>query len=394
MTFMAQANGTLNEVSLEHASSLGADTPSDTHTINLFISEEPAATPEQSIASASATGTFVSSKDPRGDSYTLVLDRPIEVESGAQYYLHLGVDSGVLSITGASIANETDYDWSLPFRVDGFDPFGGMYRGDLLLQVYWDDNPEKLTRFVDTLSQTDYIFIPTNHQYAQITRLPERYPLTTLYYRELLGCPRDQEIIDCYYPAQPGQYKGNLGFELVKVFESYPTLGPIVINDQRAEEAFTFYDHPKVLIFKKTDDFSSEKVREVLGSVDLTQAVHLTPRQFSNYMNLMLPLDRLMQQRAGGTWSQWFDYDWVQNKYPIVGLLVWYVFIFLLGLLVYPMVRLAFPGLWLYGYPLSRALGLVLLAWMSWMGGSLSVPYTRFSIGAALALIAVAGLSL
>ena len=28
--------------------------------------------------------------------------------------------------------------------------------------------------------------IPTNHQYGQITRLPERYPLTTVYYRELL----------------------------------------------------------------------------------------------------------------------------------------------------------------------------------------------------------------
>ena len=59
-------------------------------------------------------------------------------------------------------------------------PFGGIYRGDLNLQVYWDDNADKLTRFVNTLNQTDYIFIPTNHQYGQITRLPERYPLTTL----------------------------------------------------------------------------------------------------------------------------------------------------------------------------------------------------------------------
>ena len=57
-----------------------------------------------------------------------------------------------------------------------YDPFGGIYRGDLNLQVYWDDNADKLARFQSVLDQTDYIFIPTNHQYAQITRIPERYP--------------------------------------------------------------------------------------------------------------------------------------------------------------------------------------------------------------------------
>ncbi len=69
----------------------------------------------------------------------------------------------------------------------------------------------KLNRYVDTLNQTDYIFIPTNHQYAQITRVPERYPLTTLYYRELIGCPQDKDIISCYRTAQPGQYQGQAG---------------------------------------------------------------------------------------------------------------------------------------------------------------------------------------
>ena len=34
-------------------------------------------------------------------------------------------------LSGSYIANETDYDWGLPFRIDGFDAFGGIYRGDL-----------------------------------------------------------------------------------------------------------------------------------------------------------------------------------------------------------------------------------------------------------------------
>ena len=70
------------------------------------------------------------------------------------------------------MSNETDYDYGLPFRVDSYDAFGGIYRGDLTEQVYWDDNADKLNRFEDILNQTDYIFIPTNHQYAQITAPP------------------------------------------------------------------------------------------------------------------------------------------------------------------------------------------------------------------------------
>ena len=170
--------------------------------------------------------------DPRGKSYTLTLDQPVPVERGVQYYLQLGVDSGLLSISGATVANETDYDYPLPFRVDGYDAFGGIYRGDLNLQVYWDDNAEKLDRLVTILNQTDYILIPTNHQYGQITRLPERYPLTTLYYRELIGCPEEKEIIWCYRVAQPGQFEGRLGIRSCCSLRNLSNAG--IDGDQRS----------------------------------------------------------------------------------------------------------------------------------------------------------------
>ena len=66
-----------------------------------------------------------------------------------------------------------------------------------------------------------------------------------------------------------------------------------MINDQSAEEAFTFYDHPKVLIFKKSADFDAAQVQSILSTVDLTKVVRLTPRQFDDYSNLLLPADRL-----------------------------------------------------------------------------------------------------
>jgi YYY domain-containing protein len=391
VSFVPPVDGTLTRVVLEHVSNPVTDAPAETQTLSIFISKEPGPTAEHSLASASLTKKFVSSKDPRGDSYTLTLDQPVEMKEGTQYYLYLGVDSGLLSLTGSTVANETDYDYPLPLRVDSYDAFGGIYRGDLNLQVYWPENDEKLNRFVSILNDTDYILIPTNHQYGQIARLPERYPLTTLYYRELIGCPEEKEVIWCYRLGQPGQFEGRLGYDLVAVFETYPKLGPIVINDQAAEEAFTFYDHPKVMIFKKNENFSITRLQAILGSVDLTKVVQLTPRQFDEYSNLLLPEDRLAQQRAGGTWSELFSYEWVQNRYPVVGLVIWYLFIFLLGLAIYPLARLAMPGLADKGYPLSRALGLVIFGYLAWAGGSLGIPYTRLTIAMIFALLLLVG---
>ncbi|HLE89662.1 MAG TPA: DUF2298 domain-containing protein, partial [Anaerolineales bacterium] len=385
-TFTAQRSGIVDSVTLGHAANEFAS-PS---TLNLILSDAPNPTPDQALAAASLTADFSSNNDPRDDSYTLVFDKPVQVTKGNQYYLRFEIDSGALSVSGASISNETDYDYGLPFRVDGYDAFGGIYRG-LNLQVYWDDNADKLDSFVTTLDQTDYILIPTNHQYAQITRLPERYPLTTLYYRELIGCPADQDIIRCYHEAKLGDYQGTLGFDLVAVFETFPTFGPIVINDQWAEEAFTFYDHPKVLIFKKNADFNARQVRATLSTVDLSKVIRLTARQFNNYSNLLLPADRLVQQRAGGTWSELFDYDWIQNRYPVLGLFIWYLLIFVLGLAVYPLIRLSMPGLADKGYPLSRALGLVLFGYLAWMAGSANIPYTRITIAIVFGLILLVG---
>ncbi|MBC7877548.1 MAG: glycosyltransferase family 39 protein [Anaerolineales bacterium] len=386
-TFTPNVDGQVSGIELGHAMDSAS---SSTIVLTLFSS----AAPDTVLGTASQVVDYFSTDDPRGPSVSFSFDQAIPVLKGQPYILKIETSGSGLALTGSSLANETDYDFGLPFRVDGYDPFGGMYRGDLIFQVYWDDNADKLNRFVETLNQSDYILIPTNHQYGQITRLPERFPLTTLYYRELLGCPAGEDIIHCYRVAQPGQYKGNLGFELVEVFESYPTFGPLVINDQAAEEAFTFYDHPKVLIFQKTKDFNLTEVSSLLSSVDLTNVVHLLPTNASDYKDLMLPDTRLAEQRAGGTWSDLFDYDWVQNKYPIVGVLVWYLFIFILGLVAYPIARLALPGIRQYAYPLGRIVGLVLIAWLSWMGGSIGIPYTRVSISVAFVIVAVTGFSL
>ena len=141
------------------------------------------------------------------------------------------------------------------------------------------------------------------------------------------------------------------------------------------------------------DDFDSAKVQGILSAVDLTNVVSFTPKQPA-ITRFDAAETRLAGQRTGGTWSELFDYDWIQNRYPIVGVLLWYSFIFVIGLFAYPIARLALPGLKQYAYPLGRIVGLVLLAWIAWMGGSVGVPYTRVSISAAFVIVAVAGFGL
>ncbi|HUH97860.1 MAG TPA: DUF2298 domain-containing protein [Anaerolineales bacterium] len=426
--FTANASGTLSEVYFPHVEALtpagaassvppapaSAQTitsnpvppgwepdsdPASPQMLTLDLALQPDATPDQYLAAASLTSDFSAPEaDPRGQAHVLTLDHPLRLVSGQTYYMRLET-TGVLTLVGAAPINESDWDDGLPLRMDNYDAFGGLYQGGLNLQLYWDDNADKLARFVNTLSQGDYIFISSNRQWATTTRVPERYPLTTAYYRALIGCPADKDVIWCYNEATPGMFQGQLGYKLVQVFESFPTIsipgiGTWQANDQFAEEAFTVYDHPKVLIFQKQPDFSTAQVQALLGGVDLSNVVHLTPREAGSYKSLMLSPDKLAQQQAGGTWSQLFSYDWLQNRYPILGLIIWYLFILFLGLLAYPIVRLALPGLGDKGYPLSRALGLILLGFASWAGGSLGMPVTRWTIGVILVLLAAAGLGL
>ena len=344
------------------------------------------------------TGAFLPAQDPRGEGAWLQFNTPVSLAGGQSYELWLEFEAGdgALAIYGSKQALESSWDDALPLSLDGYSPYdyySGVFRSDLNFEMYWDDNTEKRDRFQTILDQADYIFISSNRQWGTTVRVPERYPLTTLYYRNLLGCPEDREITWCYAVAEPGMFQGKLGFELIKVFDSSPRLGSLKFNTQFAEEAFTVYDHPKVFIFKKTADYRSDAVRDLLASVDLTQVVHLTPAQAGKYPgNLMLPPDRLKIQRAGGTWSELFDRGAWVNRYPGLGVILWYLTVSLLGWVSYPLVRLALRGLPDRGYPLARLGGLLLLAYPVWLAGSAGVPFNRQTIGwVAMGLVVLGG---
>ena len=275
---------------------------------------------------------------------------------------------------GAVVANE-HWDDPLPLRLPDYpDPWGAEgqnYRG-LTLTLYDQDNVEKREKLLDTLDQADYIFLSSNRLYGSIPRIPQRYPMTSEYYRAL--------------------FSGELGFELVHTGTSYPELPGWRINDDSAEESFTVYDHPKVLIFKKTADFSLHGARHILGRADLDKVVHLRPIQVGTNGLLMSPSLRTAQRR-GGTWSRLFHPDDVANQLPFVA---WWLVIELAGLAALPAILLLMRWLPDRGYGIAKTLGVVALSYVAWLAASFRLAsWSRETLAVALLvlLVGAAGLA-
>jgi YYY domain-containing protein len=392
-TFQASSSGDIQSVYLPHAKDLQGNQKVD---FTLAISEPGGEV--QPLGIVALTANLTAGSDGRGDAITLKFAQPVSVEKGKAYTLALSLpnqasDQGAsISLAGDTIANEGDWDDGLPLRMDGYDPFGGLYPTDVNFNMYTDDNPEKLSHFLQVLNGSDYLLITSSRQWGSLPRIPERYPMTTLYYRNLIGCPAENTIEWCYNVAQPGTFQGNLGYDLVKVFESDPGIGPVSINDQFAEEAFTVYDHPKVFVFRKSSNYDPMRTAQILGAVDFSQVIQIPPLQFASHpANLMLPSNLWATQQAGGTWSQLFDLQALQNRYPAISVIIWYLSVFLLGLFIYPVLRMALPGLSDRGYPVARTAGMLVLSYVVWLAGSGGIPFSRLTISIVIALIALLG---
>lgn len=112
------------------------------------------------------------------------------------------------------------------------------------LTIYELDNQQKIQHFANKLSGADYIVINSRRLYGTLMYLPEKYPITSRYYKLL--------------------FTGQLGYQKIAEFSSYPSFLGITINDDSSEETFQVYDHPRVLVFKNIDRLSFLNLREIL----------------------------------------------------------------------------------------------------------------------------------
>lgn len=135
-----------------------------------------------------------------------------------------------------------EWDDPLPLSVDG----KPVLVSGIPLPMFWPDSEEKWNNIIPKLIRADYVILSSNRVYGSASRRPDIYSTTELYY-ELL-------------------FSEKLGFTKIKNFSSHPTI-PIInleFNDDAADESFTVYDHPRVMIFKKNKSMSIEEYKNLL----------------------------------------------------------------------------------------------------------------------------------
>ncbi|HUW24513.1 MAG TPA: glycosyltransferase family 39 protein [Patescibacteria group bacterium] len=110
-----------------------------------------------------------------------------------------------------------------------------------------DENPRLLSQLLDSLSNSDYVFVPSRRLFANHLRLPQDYPLTAKYYKLL--------------------FSGQLGFTEIKKFQPFPNLSLITyhlsLSDESAEETWSVFDHPVVRVFQKKVSLTRQQYEEL-----------------------------------------------------------------------------------------------------------------------------------
>jgi hypothetical protein len=101
------------------------------------------------------------------------------------------------------------------------------------LHVFEQDTFTKWRVLTAQLNQLDYYVLSSNRAWGSISAVPHKYPRMSAFYQDLLA--------------------GNTDYELVAQFTNYPSLRylgiPIDFSTDHADESFTVYDHPKVMIY-------------------------------------------------------------------------------------------------------------------------------------------------
>ena len=301
-----------------------------------------------------------------GLAFTSIYPRPITRIAASEWiYDHIPA--------GSTVTSES-WDDALPYWLPN-EPPANQYAIEEL-DLYGEESPLKVSRLMTSLMKTDYVFETSNRLYGSIPRIPERYPMTSEYYRML--------------------FSGDLGFDLVQTFTSHPSLFGISLNDDGAEEAFTVYDHPKVMIFKKSAHFSAAAVERKLAFAFATggDIVNVRPAQAGKHLLQMDDAERTVQQ-VGGTWSAIFDRTDLVNRHPVR---VWWLALQVMALAGVGLSWRVFRGLPDRGYAISKTLGILVAGYVAWLLPSLHLmdfgrPAVVIGIGAtaALSIVAIGG---
>ena len=267
------------------------------------------------------------------------------------------------------------------------------------LQMYNFDSEGKFRAIAEELAAADFLVFYSNRLYGTIPRLPERYPLCTEYYNLLfshqLGYSLEVEFVT--YPRLAG---------LAFVDDTYVRPGlpdpatPFVLGERpalalnlgSADESFTVYDHPKVLVFRNVHRLDSSTIfdRIVSGAERMQPSARGVVELPPSDPRLMLSPDQVEARRAGGTWTDIVDPEGWTSRIPLAA---WLIVVQGVSLISFPIAFLIFRPLADRGWLFSKVLGLLLVGLVTWLAASLELM--RFTQNAvAVATVTVFLLSL
>jgi hypothetical protein len=156
-------------------------------------------------------------------SFLSIYTRPVTRVTASRWIYH--------NIPAGSVLLNEHWDDPLPLLLPSMTR---NYTGNML-PVFDPDTPEKWNTINTYLESGDYLILSSNRGWGSMPTVPDKYPGMTKFYEDL--------------------FAGNLAYKKIAEFTSYPSLGylgiPLDFPDDWADESFTVYDHPKVMIFKR-----------------------------------------------------------------------------------------------------------------------------------------------
>jgi YYY domain-containing protein len=186
---------------------------------------------------------------------------------------------------------------------------------------YEPDTPEKLQTLGSELAQSDYVVLPTARICGAVTRATARYPMTSAYFARL--------------------FAGELGFRLVHSERSPPRLFDLAFPDELADESFSVYDHPKVVVFENVERLAAEDLAARIGNP-------------SRWPALSRAAILMAGRRPGAP---------IRSSAPALALFA--LACSALGMSAFGWLRFLLPGL--SAWVTSRVLGVLLFAYLAWL---------------------------
>ena len=239
------------------------------------------------------------------------------------------------------------WDDALPLPLPGAP--AGQYR-IIPLDLYAPDSPEKIRQLVyggagtgGGLADAEYVVLSSDRIRGSIPKLPAEYPATIRYY----------ELLE----------SGRLGFELAAEFTSRPSLFGIAIDDSRAEESFTVYDHPRVRIYRKTAAWNPDAAFALLMEARPERAVNLVPAQ-GRSNGLLLTDDAAAAQENGGTFTDVFRDEGPLARWPA---LFWLLWLELPAIALFPWLLRLLPSLPAAAWAIAKVAGFAAVGSLAWM---------------------------